>query len=620
MIDRTDNERQRYLPALDGLRAVAIMSIICYQLVPYRLPGGFLGIDLFIILSGYLMTNSMMNSLMISGKVPLKSFLKKRLWKMMKPLFAMCVSVVIYITIFQRDLLQNLRPRFLSSIFFVNNWWQIANGQSYFEQLFNHSPFSHLWYLSMSFQFYLIWPFLFVFLSTFIRHDKTLKKVILAISGVSILWMAILFKPLTDASRIFYGTDTRLFTLLFGALLALQWPLSRFDEPIALGKKKKQFYIGLIAFSICTFALLFFNSQSTWMYRGGYALFDLSVCILVLAGLQSRSIISIIFRLKPMTWIGRRSYSYYLWYFPIIVLYQAKYIDLSGQPWGHLGIQIVLILLLGEIWYQLFERRNLLWNKQWLSKKNLHDMLANLQTNPVAQLPTLLFILVSMVFVSIFFIGFLKTDDQMNANEIQVNQMLETHKVLAEKTKQTDRESIRTINHVEGLTREETVFSNTVSTTFIGDSVLLASMNELGKIFPTAVVDASIGRQLYQSTNVVLALKQQNLIKETVVVVLGTNGAFSLSQAEHLAKTIGMEKQIFFVNTNVPRLWKNQVNQTLQELDEKYANIHMIDWNAHLQEHQQDWLYSDSIHPNEEGSKQFALFVTKQIYANLKKE
>lgn len=178
MIDRSEMEKRFYVSSFDGLRAIAILSIIIYHLYSYRLPGGFLGLDIFLILAGYFMTNRLMTSLMNDGKIPLKQFLLKRLARIALPLIAMLVLVFIYITLFQNEMLVNLRGSFTSSLVFLNNWWQIFQAQTFIPNLLTENPFEHLWYISLAFQFYLLWPIVFAFLSLFLKKHNSLLSLI----------------------------------------------------------------------------------------------------------------------------------------------------------------------------------------------------------------------------------------------------------------------------------------------------------------------------------------------------------------------------------------------------------------------------------------------------------
>ncbi len=621
-MDRIEMGKRKYVPGLYGLRGLAILFVILYQLIPYEVPGGFLGINILLVLSGYLMTNSMMQSLMNKGRVPLKRFLTERLHRMISPLFWMCTIVTSYITLFQRDLLANLRASLASSLLFINNWWQIFAGQSYFESIFSQSPFTHLWYLSMSLQLCIIWPIIFVLISTAFSKLADIKKAVAILTGVSFIWMVVCYGSGGDPSRVFYGTDTRLYTFLIGAMTALIWPIDHFESPLSPIYKKYFLYASFISVVIIWCGVHYMNSLSLWTYRGGMLIIDVAIATIIVTGLHTMMYTSILFRLKPFIWLGKRSYSYYLWYFPVIVLYQNAFRDMSAMPWMHVIIQMMIIIGISECWYQLFSKRNQLTSKH--SVKN-SDFSAWKQKLSVAfKDPKQHYKSISkMVFGSFILImatvGFFQSSTQVAQAVEEVKERIETNQLEANKTMNINRKIFKTINNIEGLTREETVYNNTLAPTLFGDSVLLSIFKDIQKVYPNGVVDARIERQLYQSMPEITQLTENQLMNNPVIISLGTNGAFTFLQAENFIKKVGMDRQIFFMTTTVPKIWQNQVNHTIAHLADKYSNVYVIDWYQYSQNHS-EWFFDNQVLPNDEGSKEMSIFIAKEVYKALKKE
>ncbi|SEQ52718.1 peptidoglycan-N-acetylmuramate O-acetyltransferase [Granulicatella balaenopterae] len=615
-------EKRKYVPGLDGLRGLAILFIILYQLIPYEVPGGFLGINVLLILSGYLITNSMMQSLMNKARVPLKSFLTERLLRIIKPLFWMCTIVTSYITLFQRELLANLRASLASSLLFVNNWWQIFAGQSYFEGVFSQSPFTHLWYLSMSLQLYIVWPILFVLVSTIFTKLSDIKKAVASLMMISFVWMMICYGSGGDPSRVFYGTDTRFYTFLIGAMTALIWPIDHFDSPIPQKDKKRFLYGSVCSMVIVWCGVHYMNSLSVWTYRGGMLVFDLAIAVLIMTGLHTSALTSLFFRFKVFTWLGKRSYSYYLWYFPVIVLYQATFHDMSAMPWMHVFIQVVMIAVISEGWYQLFEKRNRLVAKDQDSGRGFTNWQQHL-TKAIKKPKEHHFYLAKTALASIILIlavvGFFQSTTEVAQAVDEVKNRIEQNQLAANETLNTNRTVFKTINNIEGLTREETVFNNTTKTTMFGDSVLLSIFKDIEKVYPNGVVDARIERQLYQSMPEIKQLTDKKLMNSTVIVSLGTNGAFTFSQAEEFIKKVGMDKQIFFITTTVPKIWQQQVNHTIYRLADKYSNVYVIDWYTYSKDHP-EWFFDNQVLPNDVGSNEMSILIAKEVYKTLKKD
>ena len=612
--ETTQNNSSR-VTAFDGLRGFAIIAIILYHLIPYRVPGGFLGVDTFLVLSGYLITDSLARSLMEKGKISLGTFLKKRLARTVRPMWWMCLIVTSYITIFQRDLLVNLRSIVLASLTFVNNWWQIIFGLSYFDKYFGQSPFTHLWYLAVAFQLYLLWPIVFVAFSAFMKRYKTFLQVVTGLALLSFIAMALLYQPGSDPSRVYYGTDTRAFAFLIGAITALVWPLKQFSSPLTKQQKTVFRFVGILSVVGMLLLMQLLNDNSDWTYRGGMFAYAVTTAVCIITALHPNSLVSTVFRLKPLTWVGRRSYSYYIWYFPVIVLYQVIFKDTSGNSWLHIVVQIVLIMILGECSYQLLERKPVGTIKQRLLERK--TVVTNVLSNPKGHRNHFIRFVVFVFLLISSATGLALSTDAKKQDVQDLQQVITQNEQKATETQTANKESITTINNVEGITREETVYSNSTELTFIGDSILLAITNQLEPLYPKAIINGAVGRQLYQSSSVVGEMQTKGLVKNPVVVMLGSNGGFSFAQLESLIKTIGIDKQIFFVNTNVPRTWQTEVNQLLNQGAEKYSNVHLIDWKTHAENHS-EWFYEDGVHPNEEGSKEMSIFIAKEVYKEMR--
>ena len=604
MIDRTEIEKRNYIAAFDGLRAIAIMSIVGHQMMTYRIPGGFLGLNIFLLLSGYFMTASLMDSLMKNGKVPLKSFLTKRLKRIIIPTFAMIVAVIFYLLLFQRELLVNLRSTMVSNLFFMNNWWQIIQENDHAITVLTQSPFSHLWYMSLAVQYYLLWPILFVFLSVMIKKHQVLQKVIIVLLVASVILM--MTKDVSNAHflRIFFGTDTRAFSVLTGAVVALLFPIQKFYGEY----KQKYHYESVVRFLPIGLLILFLftiKEHSSITFRGGMFIFDVVVAVLMMISLHPKSVTSLFFRLKPLTVIGRRSLSYYLWYLPLSVLYQAKIGDTSSTPVLHRMVEIVLLVILGELWYQLFERGKFTKVMQRLTSQWSHS---------TRRTVTLVYY-ISIVMILV--IGFIQASPRLSAQESALQEVLLASESLSKNTRNTDKKIVKTINNIQGLSREETVFSSNTSITFIGDTMLLAMAQEIPTLYPNAVISANRDLQVYELGGMIDQLKQQKQLGDIIVLMVGSNGAYTKGQLDAVLKNIGMDKQIFLVSNTINRTWQREINQIANQLADKYSNVYYIDWKTEASTHP-DWFYEKASIVNTTGAHQQGLWIAKMIYQTLR--
>ena len=604
MIDRTETEKRDYIAAFDGLRAIAILSIVGHQMMAYRIPGGFLGLNIFLLLSGYFMTASLMDSLMKNGKVPLKSFLTKRLKRVIVPTFAMFVTVIFYLLLFQRELLINLRSTMVSNLFFMNNWWQIFQENDHAITVLTQSPFSHLWYMSLATQYYLLWPILFVFLSVMIKKHQVLQKVVIGLLVASVLLM--MTKDVTNVYflRIFYGTDTRAFSVLMGAVVALLFPIQKF-----YGEYQQKYpYESVMRFApvvllvICLFVM---KEHSSVTFRGGMLIFDVIVAFLLMISLHPKSVTSLFFRFKPLTVIGRRSLSYYLWYLPLSVLYQAKIGDTSSTPILHRGVELVLLIILGEVWYQLFERGKFV---SWKNRFATNWSSSSYRTAKMVYNGLIVFILL---------FGFIQASPRMSAQESALQEVIISNESLSKNTRNLDKKVVKTINNIQGLSREETVFSSNTSITFIGDTMLLAMAQEIPTVYPNAVISADRNLQVFELEGMINQLKQQKQLGDIIVLMVGSNGAYTKAQLDALLKNIGMDKQIFIVTNTINRTWQYQINSIADSLAQKYSNVYVIDWKSESSSHP-DWFYEKASIVNTTGAHQQGLWIAKMIYQTLR--
>jgi peptidoglycan/LPS O-acetylase OafA/YrhL len=305
------SSKSAYRPFLDGLRAVAVLGVLVYHLNRSWLPGGFLGVDIFFVLSGYLITMLLLNEHRETGRIHLPNFWARRLRRLLPALLVLLVVMVLAVDIGGDPLAQGqARGDFLSTLFYFANWHFITSGQSYFTQFVAISPDRHTWSLAIEEQFYLFWPLVAAVVLT--RFRKSALAVVAATVGLaSALWMVVIFDP-HDPSRAYYGTDSRIFEILIGALLAMALASSWRDRIQSIGRRLAP--IGLLVIAA---SFLFLADDNAFYYRGGAVLLSVAAATLI-AGLEGGSRIDRLLSVKPMVMVGLVSYGMYLWHFPII--------------------------------------------------------------------------------------------------------------------------------------------------------------------------------------------------------------------------------------------------------------------------------------------------------------
>ena len=614
----------RYMSGLDGLRALAVIGVIFYHLTPHILPGGFLGVPIFFVLSGYLISDLLIQEFEQNGKISLKQFWKRRLNRLYPALVTMLILVTGWITIFERSLLLNIRNMILTSLVYLNNWWQISQGASYFDRFTTPSPFVHLWSLAIEGQFYLIWPVIVVFAIVFIKRNDWIFYTFIGVSILSALLMAILYVPGADPSRVYYGTDTRAFSLLIGSALAFIWPSTKLKKNLPNAGRVTLDAVGVLSLGLLIWLMVQLMDSDPFTYYGGIFIFSLISGILVAVVAHPATWLAKLLSLQPLKWIGQRSYGLYLWQYPVMILYEVKVGDTSLHPLRHLIIQITLIILISEASYRFVEmpfkklniREVLNWNVIADHGKSLwRNQTITGKMHKVGIVLLSLILIISLVGFTVAPVGDspgkIRLAAQLKANQTKIDKQKQD--LIKQKNKKVEESAVR--EPLFGLTPEQMEEAGELKVTLIGDSVMLSVVNPVEQLFPKAVIDGVIGRQLYQTVPVIESLKQEDKLGNPVVIALGTNGAFTDKQMDDLLAAVGDSKKVYLVNTQVPKNWKNSVNQGISSAAKRHSNVEVIDWNSYSQNHS-DWFYEDGVHPNETGAEEYTKLIATSVLKN----
>ena len=352
---------QRYMPGLDGLRAVAVLAVIAFHLGFGWAPGGLLGVGIFFTLSGYLITDILLSQLARRGHIRLGKFWLARARRLLPALFAMLVIVVAWVTIFGPAQPQQFRDGVVASALYVSNWQLIFGDVSYFARFAPPGPLNHLWSLAIEEQFYLVWPFILL-LGVKVVREKPLPSGVrprlavatLLLALVSVILMAAIYRPSLDPSRVYYGTDTRAFELLFGAALAMVWPSRKLSPRIAAGARNTLDGLGVAGLVAIALMIWQTDQYSAFLYRGGFVVLSIATVLVVAALAHPAGRLGPVLGWKPLRWIGVRSYGIYLWHFPVIVLTTPGGVANGAEPLREL-LQFAAIVGISALSWKFIE-------------------------------------------------------------------------------------------------------------------------------------------------------------------------------------------------------------------------------------------------------------------------
>lgn len=588
---------------LDSLRGLAILGVILYHINFNWMPGGFLGVTVFFVLSGYLITDILAMEWKRNKRIDLKKFWLSRARRLLPGMLVMLVITLAWITIFHSSLLGKMRGDSIAALFYVSNWWYIYHKLSYFDNFNQISPLNHFWSLAVEEQFYVVWPFIISLGLYYIKKQSRMILLICLGAFASALAMAILYEPGVDPSRIYYGTDTRAFSLLIGAVLALVWPSNRLANKII---PKARFILDVVGGIALIIILVMFwktNQYDPFLYKGGMVLLSIATALLVANLAHPASRIAQFLRFRPLRWVGIRSYGIYLWHYPILTLTTPK-VNAGDFSIIRAILQFLLIILIAQISWKFIEkpiRQGALRNIQF---KNLRLQNVTLGVK--------LALVCSLFFTSIAVLGLsnaskAKGNYQQDKVEAVQTQPAPHPVAVWEKPNQET-----PLNQGESKEVNSSHPKNPLTVTAIGDSVMIDITPYLKNTFPDIRIDAQIGRQLSKAIPVVEQLKNEGNLGNYVIIGLGTNGAFTTEQLVSLIKLIGNERKIIFINTRVPRPWESIVNERLKVTVTKYPNVTLVDWYT-ASAGKKDYFAPDGVHLTNVGAEAYAVLVAKAV-------
>lgn len=596
---RNEN-RRRYARGLDGLRAVAVLMVLVYHGNEEWLPGGFIGVDVFFVISGYLITDQLCATWQRRGGLDLKTFWVRRVRRLVPAVLVTLVVATAAAAVVKPDLLSGVGGDLLAATTFTSNWWDVINGASYFSQFGDQPLFPHLWSLAVEEQFYLAWPLVLVAVLHLVRRRGARACIAFAMACASLFAMIALHEPGADASRVYYGTDTHAFGLLLGATLAIAMP-AEWSTGLARKNADRLGALGLAGTVALGFMAVLLSGSSEFLYCGGFGLVAISAGALVVAVIPADSWFGRLLSWYPLRWIGLRSYGIYLWHMPVVVLLTASGVAVPDAVFVALVTAVSLVIAaISYRWIEEPFRRNGF-------RSTIHSLLAPASSGRAGARCAVL--AAGMVTLLVAVTGVMlappKYDLQSQIAAGQDSVVEAPPNTLPPPPPPGETPA----------TEEPRVRGTGVSA--FGDSVMAAAGTALREKLPGASFDVKIGRQMRDLPDLVKSERDNGQLGSVVVIGLGTNGNFNEGTLESVLREIGPQRQVVLINVHVPKAWQDQVNATLAATPARWPNVSVVDWHAAAQQHP-DAFWEDSTHPRSPGGTNlYADLIVKALPQNV---
>ena len=580
----------QYIPAIDGLRAIAVIAVMLYHLGLTWIPGGFLGVDLFFVISGYVITRLLLDSIQERGGLDLRDFYMARIRRLLPPLVFMIVVTLIVVGIWAPDTTKKFLTDAPFSIFGGMNWWLVFNQQDYFESSGRPPLLQHTWSLAVEAQFYLLWPLILLLVLKYFGKKviPAAALIIAAISGVALMLVSFQLDAANSSkvSHIYFGTDTHSIGLFLGAALAVSWIPQNFNLQVT--RRAQDFIDGIGVFGfigiLATFALI--DESKPTLYRIAFPLAGIFGTAILISIVHPASRFAPLLRNKVLLWIGERSYAIYLWHWVIFQISRPQ-VDLDGENWALFSLRILLVLAMADISLRLVElpiRSGAV--AYWFGGMKY-------RTKAVRRKQKLI------VALSIFTV--LITSATISATAIV--RVDRENQELAQLLKDADRPIVTPVED-----------SANPGLWVTGDSVILGIRHVLEMNHPIALINARVGRQAPELLEVMLR-DGPLVIDSPVVFNIGNNNALTRAQVIAIFEAVKTAPQRIVVNTAVPRPWRDANNELINEIAATYQNTVVVRWDQ-ISEGHPEYFAPDGVHLVPAGARAYVAAIASNLEKN----
>jgi peptidoglycan/LPS O-acetylase OafA/YrhL len=559
----------QHIPAIDGLRAIAVTAVIFYHLGFAWIPGGFLGVDLFFVISGYVITRLLLDSIARSGGLDLRGFYKARARRLLPPLVFMIVVTAFYISIWAQDSVKRFLTDTPFSLTGAMNWWLVAKEQDYFEAIGRPPLLQHTWSLAVESQFYLVWPvLLLVILKRFGKKVIPLAALAIALfSGTALFLVSLQLDASSSVSHVYFGTDTHSIGLFLGAALAVSWIPQNFKSEVSNKAQNFIDFIGVFGLVGILGSFLLIDESSPTAYKIAFPLAALFGAAIVTSIVHPASRFAPILQNRVLLWIGERSYAIYLWHWVVFQITRPR-VDIDGEDWALIALRILVVLALADISLKLVELPIRSGKVEYWFKGMKYRTAPVRKRQKIAVISSISVVLLSLTALSTVAV----VSSNRAAEDFQ-------------ESLQSEPEYAPPVSEVTD--RAEMIW-------LTGDSVILGIRTALSEIRPLLVVNARVGRaapELLQE----MGRDLEKAAGSTVVMDLGNNDLLTEDTVRAIFELVKESSKVVVVNTAVPRPYRDANNELLTEIAAQYSNVRVVDWNS-ISDGHPEYFAPDGVH------------------------
>ncbi len=608
--------RLKYRAGLDGVRAIAVTIVVLYHAKFSVASGGFVGVDVFFVLSGFLITSLLLSEYAFTGTIDLVRFWLARMRRLLPAALLVIVASLLVVAIFSPNDLASLRGDALASVLYVNNWHQILAHRSYFAAFGRPSLLQHFWSLAVEEQFYLIWPPLLLVGLRFLRRRQLVAGAALGAVASGTL-MVVLYDPAHDPSRVYYATDTRAMPLLVGVVLAFVWPAMRDAKPIRGSAAAVLDGVGLLGLALVLYAVVQWVDYQSFVYRGGLEVLAIGAALLIASASHPSTRVGKALGCAPMRWIGRRSYGIYLWHWPVMVMSRPG-LDFNTGKAVLVPIQIGVTVTLAAASYKYVELPIRQGRLQARTRSWLNRVSTARGWTAIAAAPAL---------VAIFVIGIASWPASATGIPHEPTASAIARVVLKPHHVVRDTASRSTTSTSTTPTRASTPLATPKTRPYpsqadgiprgpilmVGASVMLAAIQPLEHKLH-AHVDAVVSRPPETILDRLKEYRAAGRLPPIVVVQTGENAPLSSGYLTALRHVLQGVKRVVLMTLRAPnQSWIPALNAEFVRFARTWPQARIGDWAAVSGNPSLTW---DGTHPDPAGAIVYERVVAKAIYGS----